>query len=175
MQQERPMTTEKSGEIPKHRMNFGTGGGSAEPDKPAHTEPAAPRRNEPSEPVVKKIDYESVMDHLDEIPQVLGYRVLLIPVQLGEFTKGGIALPDEVRNSNLLHAQIFRVAGMGSLAYRDNERFPTGPWCSVGDYVYIGRYAGTKISTQYCDELRIVNDDEIQAIVPDVDDTLDVV
>lgn len=120
-------------------------------------------------------DFESIMEHLEDIPQVCGYRLMLIPVSLGDVTKGGIALPDSFKDSQMLHAQVFRVVGMGPEAYQDETRFPSGPYCQLGDFVMIGRYAGTKVTTMYVDELRIVNDDEIQAKVPDLDNTLDIV
>lgn len=129
----------------------------------------------PKEPEVKKYDHETIMDHLAEIPQVQGYRVLVIPVGHKEMTKGGILLPDEVREKQMNHAQIFRVVGVGPAAYKDEARFPDGPYCGIGDYVFIGRYAGTRITTMYCDDLRVLNDDEIMACVPDVDSTLDIV
>jgi co-chaperonin GroES (HSP10) len=129
----------------------------------------------PRESLVTKYDHESIMDHLEEVPQVLGFRVLLIPVSHKEMTKGGILLPDEVRNKQMNHAQIFRVVGMGPSAYKDEARFPDGPYCEIGDYVFIGRYAGTRITTMYCDDLRVLNDDEIMARVPDVDSTLDII
>lgn len=129
----------------------------------------------PSESQIEKYDHDTIMDHLEEIPQVQGFRVLVIPVGHKEMTKGGILLPDEVRNKQMNHAQIFRVVGMGPAAYKDETRFPDGPYCGVGDYVFIGRYAGTRITTMYCDDLRVLNDDEIMARVPDVDNTLDFV
>jgi len=129
----------------------------------------------PKESLVTKYDHDSIMEHREEVPQVQGFRVLLIPVGHKEMTKGGILLPDEVRNKQMNHAQIFRVVGMGPAAYKDEARFPDGPYCEIGDYVFIGRYAGTRITTMYCDDLRVLNDDEIMARVPDVDSTLDII
>lgn len=129
----------------------------------------------PREPQIEKYDHDSIMGHLEEIPQVQGFRVLLIPVGHKEMTKGGIFLPDEVREKQLNHAQTFRVVGIGPAAYKDKTRFPDGPYCGMGDYVFIGRYAGTRITTMYCDDLRVLNDDEIMARIPDVDSTLDFV
>lgn len=141
--------------------NLGRFSGTAKP-KPTQKTPATRAAGRP-----ETWDFEEVMNHLDEIPQVRGYRVMLIPVVFPETTAGGIVLPDEVRNRQLNHAQVFRVVGMGSQAYADPGRFPDGPFCAIGDYVLIGRYAGTKVTTTYCEDLRIVNDDEVMAILPD--------
>lgn len=124
---------------------------------------------------VTRVTHENILEHLSELPQVRGYRVLLIPVAHGEVTRGGIALPEDYVDKQRNHAQVFRVAGMGSQAYKDPDRFPDGPYCELGDYVFLGRYAGTRITTYYCDDLRVVNDDEVMAVVPDVDATIDLV
>jgi co-chaperonin GroES (HSP10) len=55
---------------------------------------------------------------------------------------------------------------MGAEAYSDKERFPTGPWCEVGDYVMFRANTGTrfKVGRQ---EYRLMNDDSIEAVVDD--------
>lgn len=124
---------------------------------------------------VQDLDHSNVMEHLEVLPQVKGYRLLLIPVNQEHKTSGGIVLPEDVAARQRNHAQVFRVVGMGSDAYKDAERFPTGAFCEMGDYVLLGRYAGTKITTTYCDDLRAVNDDEIVAVVKDITLTMDLV
>jgi co-chaperonin GroES (HSP10) len=120
----------------------------------------------------KKLTHETIMDHLDTIPQVQGYRVMVIPVTHQEKTKSGIILPEEVRDNQRNHALIFRVVSCGPEAYGDKQRFPSGPYCVPGDYVLIARYVGTRIATQYCEDLRVLNDDEIMAVVPDLGSAL---
>ena len=43
----------------------------------------------------------------------------------------------------------------------------TSPWCKLGDYVMFGKYAGHRFKYGQA-ELRIMNDDEILGVVPDV-------
>jgi co-chaperonin GroES (HSP10) len=38
-----------------------------------------------------------------------------------------------------------RVLALGGLAYQDEAKFSTGPWCSIGDYVCYGKHAGVKM------------------------------
>ena len=123
----------------------------------------------------QKFDHKEIMEHLKEIPQVRGYRILLIPVDYEEKTAGGIIIPDDVREKQKNHALVFRVVAMGAEAYKDRDRFPSGPYCEPGDYVLIARYAGTRISTLYCEDLRVVNDDEIMAVVPEYQTTMNLV
>jgi co-chaperonin GroES (HSP10) len=40
------------------------------------------------------------------------------------------------------------------------------PWCDPGDTVLISKYAGTRILVDG-DEYRVINDDEVQAVIPD--------
>ena len=60
---------------------------------------------------------------------------------------------------------------MGDLCFKDDTKFPTGPWCKEGDWVLITRYAGSRIRIDG-GELRIINDDEILAKVDDPRDIL---
>lgn len=145
-------------------------------ERTAATNVPTPTSPAPAEDVrVKRLTHENILKHASEIPQVRGYRVMLIPVDHQDRTRGGIALPEEVLERQRNHAQVFRVCGMGPDAYADKSRFPSGPFCELGDYVVLGRYAGTRVITYYCDDLRIVNDDEIMAVVPDVESTIDLV
>ncbi len=59
----------------------------------------------------------------------------------------------------------------GSLCCKDKERYADGPWCKEGDWVIITRYAGSRVKIDG-GELRIVNEDEILAVVDDPRDIL---
>jgi len=110
------------------------------------------------------ITHATALEHPELLPGVCGYRLLLMAVAQEETTKGGIILPTAVQNKEQKHVQVFRVVGVGAEAYQDSAKF-TSPWCELGDYVLIGRYAGSIANTTFCDELRVVNDDEILATV----------
>jgi co-chaperonin GroES (HSP10) len=58
------------------------------------------------------------------------------------------------------------VLDMGEQAYADKDRFPTGPWCKVGDFVMFRMNTGTrfKVAGQ---EYRLFNDDSVEAVVED--------
>jgi co-chaperonin GroES (HSP10) len=65
------------------------------------------------------------------------------------------------------------VLKVGPEAYADAVKFPTGPWCKKGDWVMIGRYAGTRFRIEG-GEVRIINDDEVIATISDPADVLHV-
>ena len=58
------------------------------------------------------------------------------------------------------------VMKLGDTAYKDEARFPTGPWCKEGDFVITRAYSGTRIKI-FGNEFRIINDDTVEAVVDD--------
>jgi co-chaperonin GroES (HSP10) len=58
------------------------------------------------------------------------------------------------------------VVKMGPDAYKDTNRFPSGPWCKVGDFVLVRPYSGTRVVI-HGKEFRIINDDTVEGIVDD--------
>ncbi len=60
---------------------------------------------------------------------------------------------------------------MGTECYAPKELFPPGPWCKKGDWIIFCRYAGSRFGIEG-GEVRILNDDEIIAVVKDPEDIL---
>ena len=60
------------------------------------------------------------------------------------------------------------VVKMGSLCYKDKERFGEDckPWCKENDFVLIGAYKGVRFKI-HGKEFRIINDDTVQGVVLD--------
>jgi co-chaperonin GroES (HSP10) len=52
------------------------------------------------------------------------------------------------------------------MAYGDEKKFPTGPWCKVGDWVVFRAYSGTRVKI-HGREFRLINDDTVEAVVED--------
>ena len=102
-----------------------------------------------------------------QIPVPVGYRVLIAMPHVEE-TFDGTDLLKSVNTKN--HEQVMSIIGlvldMGGQAYSDAERFPTGPWCKQGDYVMFRANTGTRFSIGG-KEYRLMNDDSIEAVVPD--------
>ena len=114
---------------------------------------------------------EKNKDELEKVPQPAGWRLVLFPLKLKEKTKGGLLLTDETVEQSQITTNICKVLKAGPEAYKDKEKFPSGPWCKEGDWVLITRYAGSRIRIDG-GELRIINDDEILATVDDPRDIL---
>lgn len=108
---------------------------------------------------------------LDKLPNPTGYRMLVLPHAGARKTKGGILLSDTTLETMQMTTVCAYVLKQGDLCYQDKEKFPNGPWCKNGDWVIFGRYAGARFKIDG-GEVRILNDDEIIAVVDDPNDIL---
>jgi len=103
---------------------------------------------------------------LERLPQPTGWRVLVMPYQTATQTRGGLYIPDEVRDRETVATVVAYVLKVGPLAYKDPDKFGSDsePWCKQGDWVCIGRYSGSRFKIDG-GEIRIINDDEVIATV----------
>lgn len=79
------------------------------------------------------------------LPHLPGYHILVRPVSVKSKTKGGLLLPDSVKDDVAYLTTVGKVLSIGDLAYEDKDKFPNGKWCDVGDYVCYARHAGQKL------------------------------
>ena len=103
---------------------------------------------------------------LDRIPTPTGWRIAILPYRGPEKTKGGIVLSDETQRRTQLATICGYVLKLGDLAYKDDAKFPTGPWCKEGDFVLVRTYSGTRFKI-FGKEFRLLNDDQVDAVVQD--------
>jgi co-chaperonin GroES (HSP10) len=97
---------------------------------------------------------------LERMPSPTGWRILIL---------GGIFLPDEVQEKSQISTQLGYVLKVGPLAYKDESKFPDGPWCQEKQWVMFARYAGSRFQIDG-GEVRILNDDEVLATILDPED-----
>lgn len=108
---------------------------------------------------------------MDRVPRPTGWRITVLPYRGPDKTKGGIVMAEQTRQLTQLTTTCGYVLKVGELAYADQNKFPTGPWCKEGDWVIFARYGGSRLNIDG-GEIRILNDDEILAVVNDPDDIL---
>ena len=106
-----------------------------------------------------------------QLPVPSGWRLLVLPFSPREKTKGGILIAQESLDKLRIATNCGYVISMGPLAYHDNEKFPTGPWCKKGDWVIFARYAGSRLPIEG-GEVRILNDDEVLGTIKDPESVL---
>ena len=90
----------------------------------------------------------------------LGDRVVIKPLEAEEKTKGGIVLPDTAKEK----PQEGKVVAVGKgKASEEGKIQPLE--VKVGDKVLYGKYSGTEITSKEGEELLIVREEDILAIV----------
>jgi co-chaperonin GroES (HSP10) len=121
--------------------------------------------------VEKRERAEQVTELKKHLPQPTGWRVVVLPYRGARKTKGGIELADQTLERQQLTTTCAYVLAVGPLAFKDTSKFPDGAWCKEGDWIIFGRYAGARMAIDG-GEIRILNDDEILALVSDPEDIL---
>tara|TARA_R110000772_G_scaffold88414_1_gene183748 strand:- start:810 stop:1253 length:444 start_codon:yes stop_codon:yes gene_type:complete len=142
-----------------------------------------------NEKVAKKIETKSELDKafvdtndkvldptllkkslLERMPNPSGWRLLVLPYKGKGVTDAGIQLVQETVDREALSTVICYVLKVGPLAYKDENKFGNDAWCKKGEWVLIGRYAGTRFRLEDDHEVRIINDDEVIATIFNPDD-----
>jgi len=101
-----------------------------------------------------------------QLPTPVGYRLLIALPKVEEKFESGIIKSDRTLHEEKILTVVGLVLDMGEQAYKDETRFPGGPWCKVGDYVMFRANTGTRFKVNGV-EYRIMNDDSIEAVVAD--------
>lgn len=121
--------------------------------------------------LLKAIDLTAILhktaeEKAKQLPTPTGYRILCaIPEQEKEFESGIIKADETIMIEETLTTVLFVVA-MGPDCYKDQSRFPSGPYCNVGDFVLIRPNAGSRLVI-HGKEFRMINDDSVEGTVDD--------
>ena len=121
--------------------------------------------------LLKAIDLTAILhktaeEKAKQLPTPTGYRILCaIPEQEKEF-EGGIIKADETIMIEETLTTVLFVVAMGPDCYKDQSRFPSGPYCQVGDFVLIRPNAGSRLVI-HGKEFRMINDDSVEGTVDD--------
>ena len=121
--------------------------------------------------LLKAIDLTAILhktaeEKAKQLPTPTGYRILCaIPEQEKEF-EGGIIKADETIMIEETLTTVLFVVAMGPDCYKDQSRFPSGPYCKVGDFVLIRPNAGSRLVI-HGKEFRMINDDSVEGTVDD--------
>jgi co-chaperonin GroES (HSP10) len=111
-------------------------------------------------------DTEKEAQKATQLPTPTGYRLLCAVPEVEERTAGGIWKPDISKQYEELTTPVLFVLKMGPDAYQDTTKFPSGPWCKVGDFILTRPHAGSRVKI-HGKEFRIINDDAVESVVED--------
>ena len=103
------------------------------------------------------------------LPIPCGWKLLCIVPDVDKKISGTTL--DLVRDAASLRQEehattVLFVLAVGPDAYRDTNKFPTGPWCKKGDFVLVRTYSGTRFKI-FNKEFRMINDDQVECVVQD--------
>ena len=121
--------------------------------------------------LLKAIDLTAILhktaeEKAKQLPTPTGYRILCaIPEQEKKF-EGGIIKADETIMIEETLTTVLFVVAMGPDCYKDQSRFPSGPYCQVGDFILIRPNAGSRLVI-HGKEFRMINDDSVEGTVDD--------
>lgn len=90
----------------------------------------------------------------------LGDRIVVKPLEAENKSKGGILLPDSAKEK----PQEAKVVAVGKGKTLDNGTV-AAPEVKVGDKVLYGKYSGNEITTKEGEELLILREEDILAII----------
>lgn len=109
---------------------------------------------------------ETAEEKAKQLPNPSGYRILCGIPEIDEKYDSGLLKADATVQTEELLTTVLFVIKLGPDCYKDQSRFPSGPWCKEGDFVLVRPYAGTRIKI-HGREFRIINDDSIEGVVDD--------
>ncbi len=101
-----------------------------------------------------------------QLPIPKGYRILIALPEPEDKTKGGIYKTESELYTEEIATVVGFVLEMGEDCYDDKKKFPSGAWCNKGDWIVFRAFTGTRLKI-HGKEFRIINDDNVEAVVQD--------
>jgi co-chaperonin GroES (HSP10) len=101
-----------------------------------------------------------------QLPDPSGYRILCAVPDVEDQFASGLFKADMTKQFEELTTPVLFVLKVGPDAYKDEKRFPSGPWCKEGDFIITRPMAGSRIKI-HGREFRMINDDAVEGVVDD--------
>ena len=101
-----------------------------------------------------------------QLPEPTGYHILVALPEVEDKFDSGLAKADATMHYEQVLATVFFVVKLGPDCYKDEKRFPNGPWCKEGDFILARPNSGTRLKI-HGREFRLINDDTVEAVVDD--------
>jgi len=102
-----------------------------------------------------------------QLPDPRGWKILCaVPEVEDRFSGTDLLKPESIARVEEHSTTVLFVLKVGAEAYKDPAKFPSGAWCKAGDFVLVRAYSGTRFKV-HGREFRILNDDQIEAVVED--------
>jgi len=109
---------------------------------------------------------QTAEDKAKQLPKPTGYHILVTVPEAEDKYESGLIKADQTRQFEEVLATVFFVVALGPDCYKDEKRFPSGPWCKQGDFVLARPNSGTRLKI-HGQEFLMINDDTVEAVVED--------
>jgi co-chaperonin GroES (HSP10) len=109
---------------------------------------------------------QTAEERAKQLPEPSGYRILVAIPEIEEKYDSGLLKADSTMHYEEVLSTVFFVVKLGPDCYKDDKRFPNGPWCKEGDFILARPNSGTRLKI-HGREFRIINDDSVEAVVQD--------
>lgn len=108
----------------------------------------------------------SAEDKAAQLPRPSGYHILCAIPEVEKEYESGIIKADLTLHAEEVLTTVLFVVALGPDCYKDEKRFPSGPWCKRGDFVLVRPHSGSRLVI-HGREFRLINDDTVEAVVDD--------
>lgn len=105
-------------------------------------------------------------DKAKQLPEPSGYHMLVAIPEIDDKYESGLIKADSTMHFEEVLSTVFFVVKLGPDCYKDEKRFPSGPWCKEGDFILARPNSGTRLKI-HGREFRLINDDTVEAVVQD--------
>jgi len=109
---------------------------------------------------------ETAEEKAKQLPEPTGYHILVALPEVEDKFDSGLLKSDVTKHEEQVLATVFFVIKLGPDCYKDDKRFPNGPWCKEGDFILARPNSGTRLKI-HGREFRLINDDTVEAVVQD--------
>ena len=109
---------------------------------------------------------QTAEERATQLPDPSGYHILVAIPDIEDKYESGLIKADQTKHFEEVLSTVFFVVKLGPDCYRDDKRFPGGPWCKEGDFILSRPNSGTRLKI-HGREFRLINDDSVEAVVQD--------
>lgn len=120
----------------------------------------------PNNPQIVGTFTSSVEEKASQLPEPSGYHILCAIPEVDKMYESGLVKAEQTLHVEEVLTTVLFVVALGPDAYKDANKFPSGPWCKIGDFVLVRPNSGSRLII-HGKEFRMINDDTVEGTVAD--------
>lgn len=120
----------------------------------------------PNNPQVIGMFTSTIAEKASQLPEPSGYHILCAIPEVDKMYESGLVKAEQTLHVEEVLTTVLFVVAIGPDAYKDANKFPSGPWCKEGDFVLVRPNSGSRLII-HGKEFRMINDDTVEGTVAD--------